>query len=155
MNSDSEEDNSIQAPSNEIDQLTMSLLMNKQTYNKYISKQDPEKARILQDRNNEILKYKEKILQVTNNKLNDLSLQITNDIDNSFDAYIKTVIHHFQQKEIENANQYNDDKEEDMMFEKIDNEELPSQPSSSYWGKQKVMKQNYLSNDFFSKTKYK
>ena len=32
------------------------------------------------------------------------------------------VIHHFQQKEIENANQYNNDKEEDMMFEKIDNE---------------------------------
>ena len=98
MNSDSEEDNLIQAPSNEIDQLTMSLLMNKQTYNKYISKQDPEKGRILQDHNNKILKYKEKILQITNDKLNDLSLQINNDIDNSFDAYIKTVIHHFQQK---------------------------------------------------------
>jgi hypothetical protein len=155
MNSDSEEDNSIQAPSNEIDQLTMSLLMNKQTYNKYISKQDPEKARILQDHNNEILKYKEKILQITNNKLNDLSLQITNDIDNSFDAYIKTVIHHFQQKKTENANQYNDDKEDDMMFEKIHDEEVSTQECSSYWGKHKVMKQNYLSNDFFCKTKYK
>ena len=155
MNSDSEEDNPIQAPSNEIDQLTMSLLMNKQMYIKYISKQDPERIRVLQDHNNEISKYKEKILQITNNKLNDLSLQITNDIDNSFDAYIKTVIHYFQQKEIENDNQYNDNKGDDMMFEKIDNEVLPSQSSSSYWGKHKVMKQNYLPNEFFSKSKYK
>ncbi len=52
----------LQSPSNEIDQLTMSLLMNKQTYNKYIAKQDPEKARLIQNHNEEIQKYKTKIL---------------------------------------------------------------------------------------------
>ncbi len=150
----------LQSPSNEIDQLTMSLLMNKQTYNKYIAKQDPEKARLIQNHNEEIQKYKTKILSLTQHKLDDPNMQVTNDIDDVFDAYVKTLIRHFQQKEIENTSQYSEHREEEtnMMFEKIDPTEVhttPKTPSSSYWGKQQVLKQNYLSTDFFSKNKYK
>ena len=67
----------IPTPANEIDQLTMALLMNKQTYNKYISKQDPEKAKIIQEQQNEMDIYREKILNITQNKLDNPHLQIT------------------------------------------------------------------------------
>ena len=96
----------IPTPANEIDQLTMALLMNKQTYNKYISKQDPEKAKMIQEQQNEMDTYREKILTITKNKLDNPHLQITNDVDEVFDAYTKVLIRHFKQKEMENVTQY-------------------------------------------------
>lgn len=146
----------IPTPANEIDQLTMALLMNKQTYNKYISKQDPEKAKIIQEQQNEMDIYREKILNITQNKLDNPHLQITNDVDEIFEAYTKILIRHFKQKEMENTYQYEDKEkeEEESMFGKIDNQntnEKSNQSTSSYWGKHKVLKQDYLSKDFFSK----
>src|SRR6056300_1716914 len=139
----------IPTPANEIDQLTMALLMNKQTYNKYISKQDPEKAKMIQEQQNEMDTYREKILTITKNKLDNPHLQITNDVDEIFDAYTKILIRHFKQKEMENANRYgNNEKEEESMFGKIDDQntnETNNQLTSSYWGKHKVLKQDYLS----------
>lgn len=147
------EKETIPTPTNEIDQMTMALLMNKQTYNKYISKQDPEKAKIIQERHEEINTYKEKIINITKNKLENPHLQITTDVDEIFEAYTKILIRHFKQKETENMNQYGDNEtEEESMFGKIEDQSTNNrQPTSSYWGKHKVLKQNYLSKDFFNK----
>ena len=63
-----ENDEPVPRPSSEIDQLTMALLMNKQTYSKYISKQDPEKAKILQEQTEEINTYRKQIMDITQKK---------------------------------------------------------------------------------------
>lgn len=151
-----ENEETIPTPANEIDQLTMALLMNKQTYNKYISKQDPEKAKMIQEQQNEMDTYRENILTMTKNKLDNPHLQITNDVDEIFDTYTKILIRHFKQKEMENTYQYgnNEKEEEESMFGKIDDQntnETNNQLTSSYWGKHKVLKQDYLSKDFFNK----
>ena len=149
-----ENDEPVPRPSSEIDQLTMALLMNKQTYSKYISKQDPEKAKILQEQTEEINTYRKQIMDITQKKIENPQLQVTNDVDDIFEAYTKTLIRHFKQKELENSTQYGDNEkeEEESMFGKInDNPTHQREPTSSYWGKQKVLKQDYLSQDFFNK----
>ena len=151
-----ENEETISPPANEIDQLTMALLMNKQTYNKYISKQDPAKAKIIQEQQDDMDTYREKILTITKNKLDNSHLQVTNDVDEIFEAYTKILIRHFKQKELENATQYGDNEKDDeeSMFGKMDDQntnETNNQLTSSYWGKHKVLKQDYLSKDFFNK----
>jgi hypothetical protein len=140
-----------------IDDMTLSLLMNKQSYARYISQDNPEKANEIKKKNDELYQYKDDIIEITMNKLKDPYLQISENIDELFERYTTSIIRHFKQKEVEKANRYNDD--DDMMFEKIDEpEEKKHQEStnthSSYWDKYRVNKQTHFSKDYFSKTKF-
>ena len=55
--------------SNEVDQMTMELLMNKNSKQKYKSKANCENKLLYIDQNNELLKYKSQILDLTEQKL--------------------------------------------------------------------------------------
>jgi hypothetical protein len=141
-------------PKSDLDQLTLSLLMNKQSYNKIAHKQNPDKSREIIEHHEKMDKFREQILNITRSKLYDPDLQISNAIDDIFDGYVKTIIRHIEQKEAEQANKFNhDNDEEDIMFGSMDEPE-PTM-NKSYWGKQTVLKQGYLSNDFFAKPKDK
>ena len=136
-------------PTNEIDQLTMSLLMNKQSYNKIMHKHNPDKYRDLTEFQEKVDKYRDQIICITNDKLTNPDLQITSDIDDSFEGYIKAIIQHSEQKEIAKSNRFNTVDDEDEMFGTMD--EITPPMNKSYWGKHTVLKQGYLTNDFFMK----
>jgi hypothetical protein len=124
-----------------IDNITLELLMNKGQYNKYISKKHPEKYEKVKDFQDKIYKYKYDIIDLTKELLENPEKEIANEVNDIFEAYAKKLIHFFEMKEIETENlftprPYNDDKEDDMMFEKIDEPVTTSvNYGDSLWGK--------------------
>lgn len=143
------ESKNLEGSSSKIDEITLSLLMNKQSYNKMMYANNPEKLARDIAYNNKMLTYKDKIMEITRNKILNPDLQITTDVDESFYAYVKHLLHHFDQQDAENINKYN--KEDDMMFEKVD--EPDNYQAKSYWGSQKVVKKDYNSL-LFNRSKY-
>ena len=146
-NSDSDKsDNTSSAVTNEthtndfIDNITLELLMNKSQYNKYVSQKDPEKYVKMKQHVDKMMKYKYDIIDLTKELLDDPDKQITLEINEIFEAYVKTMVNYFEMKEMESGNlftprPYSQDND-DMMFEKID-EPTRIKPidNHSLWGK--------------------
>ena len=137
------EDNTTQndEPNNEfIDNITLELLMNKGQYNKYISKKHPEKYEKVKEFQEKLYKYKYDIIDLTKDLLENPEKEVTNEVNDIFEAYAKKLIHYFEMKEVETGNlftprPYNND-EDDMMFEKIDEPTpTPVNYGDSLWGK--------------------
>jgi hypothetical protein len=129
-------------PNNEfIDSITLELLMNKGQYNKYISKKHPEKYEKVREFQEKLYKYKYDIIDLTKDLVENPEKEISVEVNEMFEAYVKKLIHFFEMKEIETGNlftprPYNDDKEDDMMFEKIDEPvTFPANSGDSLWGK--------------------
>lgn len=122
--------------------MTMELLMNKRKYNKYISKNDPEKYSQRQEEFSRIQKYATRILSLTEDLLNDPDTEVPSDIHQSFLDYVKTCMYHFETKDREFAGCYEGDNDnndkEDTMFGECNNDESARQALqevNSYWGK--------------------
>ena len=142
---------SIIANNNEmIDKVTLELLMNKNHYKRYIANTDPTKHAEMVKHNALITKYKYKIMNITNEMLSDPSKQITTNVNDAFNGYVKTLIQYFQMKEFENkSNEHSD--EDDVMFGSIDDEVCNAAESEqnekvepimkSFWGGSRVVKQ--------------
>jgi hypothetical protein len=122
-----------------IDQLTLETFMNKKNYKKYIEKANPQKYTEIQNHHLDLMKYRGSIITMTDDLLENPNLQITTEINDIFDAYTKTIIRHFKNKEFERKNPYYEDEtqdeEEDILFGKIDDI-----PKESLWGKERVIK---------------
>jgi hypothetical protein len=87
-----------------------------------------------------IRKYKEQILQVFHDFLDNPTHQVTTEVNESYDSFVKTLIRHFECKKIEMSD---NDNEKDMLFGEMDDEkESENQVAHSYWGKQKVTKKS-------------
>jgi hypothetical protein len=145
----------ITVPSTSVDRMTLEFLMNRTQYKKYVEKTDPTKFVENETHLNKLTKYKQKILELTEELLNDPELLITLDVNESFDSYSRTLIRYFETKELEKE-------DVDMMFDKMDDEEdepvkskkktkstpkygylnetLPFPHMKSFWGKDKVIK---------------
>jgi len=155
---DVETDNtSIVANNNEmIDKLTLELLMNKSHYKRYIANTDPTKHAEMVKHNALITKYKYKIMNITNDMLSDPSKQITTNVNEEFNGYVKTLIQYFQMKELENkSNEHSDD--EDVLFgnmaeddgnaaESETNDMVVEPVMKSFWGGSRVVKQKQNAN---------
>lgn len=101
-----------------IDKLTLELLMNKNTYNRYIEKTDPNKHKEEQEIRRKITKYKSRIIQMTLKYLDDANFQVNNELNNMFSEYSKTFVKYFEKNDLEISCFYNDTNDkEDMMFE--------------------------------------
>lgn len=128
-----------------IDNITLELLMNKGQYNKYISKKHPEKYEKVKEFQGKLYKYKYDIIDLTKELLENPEKDISNDVNEIFEAYVKKLIHFFEMKEIDSGNlftprPYNND-DDDMMFEKIDEPtSTPSNRGISLWGKRIIKK---------------
>jgi len=128
-----------------IDKMTMELLMNKRKYNKYISKNDPEKYNKQQQEFARIRKYASRILSLTEDLLNDPDMEVQSDVNHSFLDYVKTCNYHFETKDMELAGckdsyEGNDDDDNTMFDTCADapekqTEDTPRKESQSYWGK--------------------
>ena len=131
---------------NDIDKMTIELLMNKTQFNKYLLKTDPKRALEQTEFIENIRKHKRQILYLTNQLIDNPTNPVTTEVNDAFELYVKTLIRHFKTKEIERANEYNrdDDDEsstEDVMFENMDEEPvLECEEMRSFWGKDRVKK---------------
>ena len=101
-----------------IDHMTLSFLMNKNTYNRYIAKTDPDKYKEQEEYRDKIRKYKNTILSITTRFLENPDLQITNEMNDMFSDYCKTCIKYFELKDLENSCSYEkEDKDDEMLFD--------------------------------------
>ncbi len=124
-----------------VDNITLELLMKKSQYNKYVSHKDPEKYIKMKQHVDKMTKYKYEIIDLTKELLDDPDRQISLEINEIFEAYVKKMINHFEMKEIESGNlftprAYNQDNNDDMMFEKMEEPVRTNKiDNSSLWGK--------------------
>lgn len=99
----------------EFSQLTLELFMNKNAYNRYVEKTDPNKFQERQDYINKALKYKGRILDITRRYIDNPDLQITTEMNDMFSDYCKTCIKYFELKDLEEACTCKD--EDETMFD--------------------------------------
>jgi len=85
----------------DIDKLTMELFMNKKQYRKYLAKTDPLKSKEYEEYLENRRQHADSIMELTMDLLENPSLQITTEINEIFEHYVKTLIHYFQRKEME------------------------------------------------------
>jgi len=120
----------------EINNLTMELLVNKNQYNKILYKVNPAKFKERQLYFDKINENKKTIFSMFETLLNDPRETITRDINNSFDAFVKTCLKHLEIKELSSLISDEVD-EEEMLFGTIDDP-----LTKSLWG-EKIKKTNY------------
>ena len=125
---------------NSINKLTLELFMNKTMYQKYISKTDPKKHTELQIYLENVNLYKQQIIDLTIELLEDPTKQINNAIDDAFKHFANTMINHLKQKELENHNEYNQKDTDNIMFGNVTDFSQPKM--QSFWGKNKVVKRD-------------
>lgn len=125
-----------------IDKLTMELMMNKAHYKKYLAKTNPEKFIETQEHINKIVKYKHRISNLMNELLEDscksnISAKYTNDINDSFDQFMRTCMKYFELKELEQnsgGGGKNDEEDDEILFGEMSDEPVVNQ-TTSIWGK--------------------
>lgn len=127
----------------EIDTITLELFTNKKHYKKILSTINPEKHAEVKREWNKLQKYRGSILNLTEAFLSDPDLQVSVDVNDAFLVYARTLIRHFQQKELENRSMDNDDDDE-VLFGNMDDagehDEPEPDPKKSFWGKERVVK---------------
>lgn len=133
---------------NFVDDVTLKFLMNKNHYHRYLSHSDPKKHAELEDYYSNIRKYKRDIMSLTNDLIENPKKQINTEINDIFEAFMKSLIKYFKYKEIENAGS----DEEDMLFGYSMNENNTdsnvdlapvTSPMGSFWGKERITKSNH------------
>jgi len=106
-----------------IDKLTLELLMNKNTYSRYIEKTDPNKHKEEQEFRKKIHKYKSRMLSLTMKYLDDQHFQINHEMNEMFYNYSKTMVKYFEMNDLEVSCFYSNEKvDDDTIFENIDND---------------------------------
>jgi hypothetical protein len=126
-----------------VDQVTLELLVNKSQYHKLVSKNNPEEGNKIQSHYNEIAEYKDIILELTEELLTNRYKNVSTEVNDMFDGYIKAVINHYKMKEIESNNDYNKYDEVDTMFDKMHEEPEHVNVDKSVWGKSIVKRKKY------------
>lgn len=133
---------------NFVDDVTLKFLMNKNHYHRYLSHSDPKKHAELEEYFSNIRKYKRDIMSLTNDLIENPKKQINTEINDIFEAFMKSLIKYFKYKEIENAGS----DEEDMLFGYSMNENNTdsnvdlapvTSPMGSFWGKERIKKSNH------------
>ena len=106
---------------NSIDKLTLELLINKQQYSKYLSKTDPKKYDEFKEYKSKLRKYAVDIVDMTSQLIENPNHPYSVEIEETFNAFSKSIFRYFEMKELEKSNEYNQDykKDEDMMLSLI------------------------------------
>ena len=85
----------------DLDKLTLELLMNKTNYKRYIEKTDPKKFDERQTFLARVRKYRGRILSLTEDYLENPDIQITLDMNQAFDDYMKSAIRYLEDQDIQ------------------------------------------------------
>jgi hypothetical protein len=110
-----------------VDKLTLELLMNKNTYSRYIERTDPSKHKEEQEFRKKIKKYKSRMISLTMKHLDDPNFQINTELSTMISEYARTFIKYFEMNDLEISCFYSNEKDEEVdeentMFCKIDEE---------------------------------
>jgi len=92
-----------------IDKLTLELLLNKTHYQKYLSKTDPQKHAEYLDFLDRLARFREPVLEMTTELLDNPKKMYTNEVGDAFDSYVKVLVKYL---EIEEANKGDGDDDE-------------------------------------------
>lgn len=84
----------------DIDKLTLELLMNKTTYQKYIEKTDPKKFEENRSYKEKVELYSSRILEITKEYLENPDKQISLDMNHAFYEYSQSCIRHFEDVDV-------------------------------------------------------
>jgi PP-loop superfamily ATP-utilizing enzyme len=125
----------------DIDKLTLECLMNRTRYNKYVANTDPKRSAETEQYLANVKKYCSKIKDLTGDLLDDPLMPVTTEVNEMFDAYMKTLIKHFQTKELEKSNDYYncDNDEEETLFGQMDDKSGVSPKMTSFWSGEQVI----------------
>ena len=155
-----------------IDKITLELLLNKNHYNNYLSKTNPKKFEEFKDYKQKLKNYSVDIIDITSQLIENPKTQFSNEIEETFQIYVKSIFKYIELNEVKKANKYYDNQDdEDTMFLNIDNNDNGNKNyekkdeyntiSHSFWGKEKVIKKqsSILDNDlnmmkFYKSKKY-
>ena len=144
----------------DIDELTLSLLMNKNHYRKYITQINPEQGELENQRITDNRIYRSRIMDLTSRLLDSPDLQINTDITEIFVAYTKRLIQYFKMQDRDNPNYNgqshysedgygyggNNDNDNDVLFGNMDEDTSCDETyNRSFWGKERVIKKGSLS----------
>tara|TARA_B100001175_G_C19486898_1_gene630322 strand:+ start:339 stop:764 length:426 start_codon:yes stop_codon:yes gene_type:complete len=121
------------SPKNDyIDEITLQLLINKQCKSKYLMQHDPEKYKQEEEYKQKVIYYKDDIANIFNDYSNIRNHQVTSDLDDAYNNFIKACLKHFEIKEVEQDNTYNNDTDTDnVLFQNCG----AFSKGRSYWGK--------------------
>ena len=127
-------------------EIDIEFLLNKKRYNKYLTKNNPNKLKEMEENFKNKNLYLHRIMEVCENYLTNNSFEVSRDLDDLFDNFSTKLVQHFILKDYEKskeADSYeNDDSDtdadDDVMFS--NNILVPTPPinyaNSSLWGKQ-------------------
>lgn len=135
----------------DIDQLTLELLMNKSTYQKYLSQTNPKRAEENRIYKSNLHKFSNNIMKLTSDYLsNPDEIQVTNEVNEMLDTFGKTWVKYFETKELENPEEYKKSQDEDTLFDESHMED--GNESSSQLKKNPILNKrlNY-SMEYYSK----
>lgn len=118
-----------------IDKITLELLMNKNSYNRYVEQTDPDAYEKYQKFRNKVHKYKSKILSCTENYLDDENYSLTTEMDTMMNDFIRCFVKHFEIKELESEER---EPEQDVLFDNIQQGELSEKDVEKEKTKKKI-----------------
>jgi hypothetical protein len=143
---------------NSIDELTLKLMSNKNQYNKYLSKSNPEKYKEHTD-------YLEKRADYSNHIMNTVrdilfsNKSITTEVNESFEQFVKSCMKYYDMKSLEKQcanNEEHGDEDEDMLFGNMEDSSGSGSTNKNitqyaYWGKKdsKMNPNTNMSNYMF------
>ena len=107
-----------------VDKMTLELLLNKNYYQKYLSKNDPKKYQEHQEYLQKIKTFKHSITYMTTEMLNDHKKTYTNEINEAFTHYCQTLIRHLEIKKFDpnqNKTDYYEDENTMFAFDSLNN----------------------------------
>jgi hypothetical protein len=112
--------------------------MNKQQYNKYLAIKDPSKYDEVQQYLIKIKKYKDIILEITEEYVVNSNKQNTNELDEAFQQYSKSCIRFIEMKNLETD--IGSGRDDDVLFEPMHkkddhDDDVLFKPMHSFWGK--------------------
>lgn len=133
---------------NFVDDLTLQTFMNKSNYDKYLMKNNDQKYKEKLEYKNKLSSFKTSIIKIFNDYIDNPDLQISYELDDMFSQFSKSCIKHL---EFEHLLEHKDDqfesneKDEDTLFDKIDNDNVPPPPQvmdkiHTLWGKAPIKK---------------
>ena len=118
-----------------IDKITLELLMNKNSYNRYVEQTDPDAYEKYQKFRNKVYKYKSNILSCTENYLDDENYSLTTEMDTMMNDFIRCFVKHFEIKELESEER---EPEQDVLFDNIQQGELSEKDVEKEKTKKKI-----------------
>ena len=118
-----------------IDKITLELLMNKNSYNRYVEQTHPDAYEKYQKFRNKVYKYKSNILSCTENYLDDENYSLTTEMDTMMNDFIRCFVKHFEIKELESEER---EPEQDVLFDNIQQGELSEKDVEKEKTKKKI-----------------